>query len=591
MINPVPARIEEILNSSTQYAVPKYQREYTWSKNEAIEFFDDLKSYAETGEGNLFLGTLIFDISEENQKRIKVVDGQQRITTIILFLIACRNVAKQINASNLATLIQNKITFTDPTTAESLGCRLIASESIKDLFENISSDFDWDGTFLPKLKKKPIKRQVNRIKPIYEFFYSELKDLDQTKLSKFLKAIYNACVVRINIEDELEAFTIFERTNARGVDLEASDLLKNYLFSERVDGLEEIWPQIIESSDGTLLRMLKYFYVSKNGYVAKSDLYKKIRTYGKRIGPANLVREIDDFSRFYSALRTLGKADIKDYFASIDCSAIASDEGKTEGVYLALTGLRLFKIAQIYPLIYAAITCFRREEGGENPKLSKKLIQMFEMMEKYHFINTAVCGRMGNEVEKLYAEYCEIYADKNKKFEETTKGLMHCLKEKLASENEFASRFVEIAYSSETIPLICYIFDRINNVDRSPGQRLSIFNPDQKITRRNHNIEHFYPQNPEDDMELDQDTIEVVDNIGNLLVISFRTNSKLGNLSPMKKLGKLEGECAKDIENMLYVKDFLNKYKKSISSWDNKTIESRAKELAELAYRKIWKIS
>ncbi len=591
MINPNPASIEAILNSSTQYAVPKYQREYTWGKNEAIEFFEDLRSYADSGEGDLFLGTLIFDISEENQKRIKVVDGQQRITTILLFLIACRSVAKLINAVNLATLIQNKITFTDPTTAESLGCRLIASESIKEVFENISSDFNWDGTFLPKLGKKPVKRQVNRIKPIYDFFYSELKNLDQTKLGKFLKAIYNACVVRINIANELEAFTIFERTNARGVDLEASDLLKNYLFSERVEGLEETWRQIIESSDGTLLRMLKYFYVAKNGYVAKSDLYKKIRTYGKKIGPSNLVKEIDDFSRFYSALRTLGQADIRDYFTSIGCDAIASDAGKTEEVYLALTGLRLFKIAQIYPLIYAAISCFVRDGGGDDPKLSKKLIQMFDMMEKYHFINTAICERMGNEVEKLYAKYCEMYADGNKKFEETTKELMHSLKEKLASENEFNSRFVEISYSSDTIPLICYIFDRINNVSRRPGQRLTMFNPDQKITRRNHNIEHFYPQKPECDMEPDQDTLEVVDNIGNLLVISFRTNSKLGNISPVKKLEKLEGDYAKDIENMLYVQEFVKKYKKSISSWSKEIIESRANELATLAYRKVWNIS
>src|SRR3990172_3845305 len=98
MINPVPARIEEILNSPTQFAVPKYQREYTWGKNEAIEFLEDLRSYVDSGTGNLFLGTLIFDTSKENQKRIKVVDGQQRITTILLFLIACRNVARQINA-------------------------------------------------------------------------------------------------------------------------------------------------------------------------------------------------------------------------------------------------------------------------------------------------------------------------------------------------------------------------------------------------------------------------------------------------------------------------------------------------------------
>ncbi|MBI5887840.1 MAG: DUF262 domain-containing protein [Deltaproteobacteria bacterium] len=474
MINPNPSSIGDILNSTSQFAVPNYQREYTWGKNEAIEFFEDLKSYADSGTGNLFLGTLIFDVSEKNKNSIKVVDGQQRITTILLFLIACRNVAKQINANNLATLIQNKITFTDPTTAESRGCRLIASVKIKDVFEDIASDFNWDGTFSPKPGKKPFKWQVNLIKPIYDYFYDEIKSFNQTDLSKFLKAIYEAYVVRIDIEDELEAFSIFERTNARGVDLEASDLLKNYLFQQGVDGLEEIWPQVVESSDRTLLRMLKYFYVARKGYVTKSDLYKKLRIYGTNIGPFNLVKEIDDFSKFYSAIRTAGRAEIKDYFDSIGCSAIACDQDKYEEIYLALEGLRLFKIAQIYPLLYAAISCFIRDGGGDNQSLSKKLIQMFDMMEKYHFINTAICERMGNEVEKLYATYCEKYADKDSKFEKTTKELMHSLKGKLATENEFAARFVELSYSAESIPLISYIFDRINNVDRKPGQRLII---------------------------------------------------------------------------------------------------------------------
>ena len=167
---------------------------------------------------------------------------------------------------------------------------------------------------------------------------------------------------------------------------------------------------------------------------------------------------------------------------------------------------------------------------------------------------------------------------------------MHSLKEKLASESEFTSRFVEISYSSETIPLISYIFDRINNIDRNPGQRLSIFNPDQKITRRNHNIEHFYPQNPEGDMKPDSDMIQdVVDNIGNLLVISFRTNSKLGNLSPEKKMEKLKGASAKEIENMLYIQEFVKEYKDSVSSWGREIIESRAKKLATSAYCKVWK--
>ena len=51
VFNPVPARVEDILNSPTQFAIPIYQREYKWGKEEALELIEDLESYAPTGKG------------------------------------------------------------------------------------------------------------------------------------------------------------------------------------------------------------------------------------------------------------------------------------------------------------------------------------------------------------------------------------------------------------------------------------------------------------------------------------------------------------------------------------------------------------
>lgn len=588
MINPNPSKIEDILNSSIQFQVPKYQREYTWGKNEALEFWDDLKSYADSGEGNLFLGTIIFDISEKGERVIRIVDGQQRITTILLLLIALRTVAKRINATNLSTLIQTKITFTDPTTARTLGCKLVASESIKDVFEEISNP-EWNGSFPVRIGNRQVKRQVNRIKPIYDFFLSETKDFDQNRLSDFLRAIYDSYIVRIDIEDETEAFSIFERTNARGIDLEASDLLKNYLFARGVDGLEEAWSQIIDNSDGTVLRMLKYFYVAKKGYVAKSDLYKKIRDYGNVVGASKLVDELCEFSRFYNFIRVADSAGVKEYLDSIGCSVIATDTDKFEKIHVALEGLRLFKIFQIYPLIYAAMSCFVRSGGGASLADSKKLIHFFETLERYHFVNNAICERIGNEVEKLYANFCVEYSQSDD-FGDVTKKLTEALRAQLASEEEFRSRFVELSYSSESIPLISYVFDRFNNFALRPGHRIKIFNPDQKVLRKNHNIEHFYPQNPDGLLDDDFRIVDAVDNIGNLLAISFSTNSKLGNLLPAAKVEKLNTELQREIQNLPYVREFIEAYGARADTWNDELIGDRARSMAEIAYSKIWKI-
>ncbi len=588
MIQPKQTTIGEILTLSQHLVVPKYQRGYEWDKSQASEFLEDLQS--EAGRG-LFLGTFIFDIVDELNKRITIVDGQQRLTTILLLLIACRNRAKEIGVEGVCQQTQQRITFVDPATARPLGAKLVASESIRELFEKIS-DAPWIGSFPVKVGSKTVKRQANRIRPVFEFFYHTIDAFDQTSLSALLEAIYRTRVIRIDIQGDEEAFSIFERTNARGMDLEVSDLLKNYLYQQDVPELDDKWKEIIKNSDGTILKMLKHFYVSRKGYVNKSELYKKIREYCKAIGGADkLVEELREFSRFYAAIRREeGPVAIKKYFDSIDCKVLGSEQDKYERVHISLQGLRLFKISQIYPVISAALACFVRNGASNNRSLSKIFVRLLEDMEKYHFINNAICDRIGNEVEKLYANYCVKFATSDD-FEKTTNELIGSLKKQLASKEEFSTRFREISYSPETIPVIAYIFDRMSNSGLDPGERVPIFNPTKGVRRKSHNIEHFYPQKPNASMKVDLQTLDAVDNVGNLLAISFKTNSSLGNLSPKEKLDKLKGELGKRIENLRYVQAFIQRYEKASATWDRSEIEKRAIDLASEAYGEVWRIN
>ena len=103
-----------------------------------------------------------------------------------------------------------------------------------------------------------------------------------------------------------------------------------------------------------------------------------------------------------------------------------------------------------------------------------------------------ICERVGNEVDKLYADTCTSYADSSN-FVQTTDSLTNQLKAKLATEDEFVANFVNLTYSPET-SLLHYIFDRFNNFGLDPGQCVQIYNPDPKLRRRNHNIEHFLSQ-------------------------------------------------------------------------------------------------
>jgi len=590
MIQPKPTTVGEILTLSKHFIVPKYQRGYEWESEEAEEYLSDLDVETASGRG-LFLGTLIFNVADDVHDKITIVDGQQRLTTIFLLLIACRLLAVRLQLNGVAQETQKRITVTDPTTAKSRGPLLVASESIRDAYEMMAGS-DWDGTLPAKIGKHPIKRQTKRIRPVFDAFQKVIENYDQDKLSRLLDSVYRTRVIRIDIDGDEEAFSIFERTNDRGTDLEVSDLLKNYLYQQKVPELDDKWKQILENSDRTIVKMLKYFYIAKKGHVSKSDLFPKLKAYALAIGGADgVVEELRQFSVFYQNVRKEANASAtRSYFESVGCKGISSDVDKFSRVHLAFQALRLFRVSQTYPVIYAAIEAQTRTGVANDRNSAKVFIKLVEAMEKYHFINNAICNRVGNEVEKLYASFCPKFVE-TKDFQTTAAELMHSLKSRLASEEEFVTRFCEITYGPETIALISYVFDRFSNYKAAPGERVSIFDPQAGVSRFSHNIEHFLPQKPDSDTTVDSATRQVIDSIGNLLVISIRANSSLGNLSPVKKIQRLKGDLSKKVDNLHYVREFIEVYGPKAEEWNDRLIAERASAMAKNAYRQIWQLS
>jgi uncharacterized protein with ParB-like and HNH nuclease domain len=590
MIQPKLSTVGEILAVAKPFAVPKYQRGFAWGKEQAADLLSDLSTESKDRRG-LFLGTLIFNVSDRSHEGVTVVDGQQRLTTIFLLLIACRQLAKRLGIEGVAQETQKRITITDPTTAESKGALLRVSDSIREVFEDMTRH-DWDGLLPQKVKNKTVKLKTRKIRPVYDTFDTAIRDFDKEQLGALLHSIYEARVIRIDIDGDEEAFSIFERTNARGTDLEVSDLLKNYLYQSNVSGVDDKWKEIIENSSSTILRMLKYFYVAKNGYISKTDLYTGLKDYCIQLGgPEQFVQELTNFSRFYNLIRQeKTDAELKEYLDTIGCPAISSETDKYQRVHFTLQAFRLFGVSQVYPVIYAALSWMARNGQGASKSASKQFIRLLESLENYHFVNNAICSRIGNEVEKIYADLCKKLSE-SKEFDKDISEFIVQLRGKLASEEEFETRFCEINYSDEFLPLISYIFDRVNNFKLDPGERTIIFNPITNLKRRNHNTEHFLPKKPDDETTIDSATLAAIDNIGNLLPMSFRANSSLGNLSPLKKIQKLEGELSRKTNNLNYLKDFVKQYASSAAEWNDKAIQVRARDMARDAYERVWKLA
>ena len=102
------------------------------------------------------------------------------------------------------------------------------AKDFDEIFSQTIASGTWDGKTFNFTHKK---RQIAKIKPIYSYFVDKLSKFNKEEIKDILEKLYDSSFVVIEIEDTQEAFDIFERTNARGMELNAADLLKNYLFA------------------------------------------------------------------------------------------------------------------------------------------------------------------------------------------------------------------------------------------------------------------------------------------------------------------------------------------------------------------------
>jgi uncharacterized protein with ParB-like and HNH nuclease domain len=580
MIKPDDDDLENLLTKSDRkYAIPVYQRNFDWGKGELQELLDDLTEIMTSDGNSLFLGNLIFDISIKNEYQI--VDGQQRLTTISLIAVAIREHAKKINehtyAGEMQKYITNKSIWSDDNSN-----RIKVAPNIRDVFEYISKS-DWDGTFPDIIGATPVKRQVNKIQPIYNHILKSLEKYNINDLMKFTKALMTAYVVVIQVENTNDVFSIFERTNARGLDLNIGDLLKNLILSYGSDEYNEQWTQIMLNADNSIPKMLKYFWVYRSGNIRQSDLYKSLKARARADGVDVFIDDLYDFSKFYSAIKSADELKLSEWLIEFGLETLAKNEDSLRRINRTFQALKLFRVTQAYTVIYSLFILFNRQKTSAN---KDRLIASLEAIEKYHFVNNVIANRIGNDVETYYSEKASEIFSSEESFGSEVNTLIDELRKKKASKQEFVASFVEtITYDTKNLSLLAYYFDRTNNFKSKGAQIIPLFTPEKIGTKRDYNIDHILPQAFKD--EYDKENQEIFDRIGNLILIPRHSNSGFQDMPPHeKKAAMLEDK--KHTGNLRYLDDFLKIYDKLLEKWDIQAIHKRSKDLANDSYDRIW---
>lgn len=281
------------------FIIPPFQRNYEWSNNQCEELFSDIEN-AFKKQKTHYLGNIVYYFGDNNGAEFQeliLVDGQQRISTIVLLLCALRDCEKDAE-------FQSKITT-----------RYLKNDTSIDKFRIRLKQTSYDyQSFLSVIEKTPIKDENNNIIKNYKCF---LRLLNETTIS--LVDIYNTIQkleivgVNLQIENDLETVqTIFEKINSTGKPLSAADLMRNYLLiskspTEQQRLYDNYWVNI-ETTVGNefISRLAKNYLVIKTyDDVANEEIYSIFKEYfsNANVSHEKILQELEIYSKYFNWMR------------------------------------------------------------------------------------------------------------------------------------------------------------------------------------------------------------------------------------------------------------------------------------------------
>ena len=244
------------IEAGVVYAIPRYQREYTWKIDQWESLFDDV----EENDPGYFLGSIIC-INQTTDtlavQRLEVVDGQQRLTTLSLLFAALyqslRLHEKDLDEDQRVELINLKRKLVLKKGDDQLRVIPQIQNNNQNDYRAVLSDVGVISTF-----DTPSYAGNRKIFRAFRYFQSRIEvmvDGENDRLASimgFLDKVSQACLVKIEVASHADAYTLFESLNNRGMPLTAIDLIKNKLLARleatepgRVDHYFDVWNKLL----------------------------------------------------------------------------------------------------------------------------------------------------------------------------------------------------------------------------------------------------------------------------------------------------------------------------------------------------------
>lgn len=557
--------LNKLLNTSRQFIVPIFQRNYSWQKSQYEQlWFDILRASKFKEKQNHFIGSIVYiDMGTPagRPQQLLLIDGQQRLTTISILLCAIKDYVQKFNLEtkliNLAK-IKNQFLYNSDEIDEDR-YKLLLNVQDKETYIKLI-----DNTIFT------VNKPATNIIKCYEFFYERIEDFikQHGQIDEIYAGIFKLSLVSISLDkDSDNPQMIFESMNSTGKDLSQTDLLRNYLLMDLTPEkqtrlyktywkpMEELFGEDIYKND---VNKFDYFIrdfltlKSDTGYICKiNNVYENFKRYylDNNCEKFAVLRDLFTYAKYYACIDLLQENDdeFKLYwqeFKKLDSHV----------VYPFLLNLYDDYSCQILikedfkKILQVVISYLWRRAICEIPtnSLSKTFATLYQAVDKDDYVNSVIKAFVFKSSYKRFPSDYEV-------------------REKLQTKDIYHFRLRK------------YLLEALENYYHKEPIDLNT---------ANYTIEHIMPQNIEHNLSwqqmLGEDWQEVhslyLHTLGNLTITGY--NAEMSN----KSFGeKVNGESGFKHSHLK-----LNESIAQCDVWNKKAIQRRTNILTDIIL-KIWK--
>ncbi|NJK99408.1 MAG: DUF262 domain-containing protein [Spirulinaceae cyanobacterium RM2_2_10] len=547
----------DLIGNGRTYRVPAFQRDYSWQAENWEDLWQDILSLHESPETSHYMGAIVLQNSRASDKEFTIIDGQQRLATLSIMAIAVINqiqklvenkAAAEANQERQEILKRTYLSDRDPRSLR-YSSKLLLNENNNEFYQSNLINLRHP------LNVRALSKSNQLLWQAFQYFSDQLEELEEVassgeKLADFLTSIIaqRLLFIQINVEDELNAYTVFETLNARGIELSSTDLLKNYLFSlfQGPDDLHEAqrqWRRLISTVQMEKFpEFLRYYLSIQQVRVRRERLFKIVRKSVRSGGQAfALLDQLEKYSSLFIALSNPNDDFWRD-----------TPENRPY-----IRELELFRVKQAYPTLFTAYEKFSHDD----------FTRLLKLLCVTSFRYTVVSSLNPNELETIYNKVAVAIHDGKIT---SPRQVFAALRSVYVPDEKFLQDFslFSMPTRGQKKKLVRYILCRFE----ADASRLD-------VNEDSFSIEHILPESPSTEWQRAFSDLQVesmVYRIGNLTPLEPKLNRQVGNESYATKRAKYQQSAYTLTQDLL------------AEEWTPDTLASRQMQLARRAVH-IWR--